>query len=87
MVPNAFTPEGNNPVFKPVIPYLNGGSYRMIIFNRWGQQLFETTDLNKGWDGSYKSKLVAQGVYVYRIKITDRNGKSYKKQGNVVVVR
>jgi len=87
VVPNAFTPEGKNPVFKPVIPYLNGSSYSFRIFDRWGQMLFETTDINQGWDGKFKGQLVKTDAYVYRIEVIDRNKKPFVKMGSVVVVR
>jgi gliding motility-associated-like protein len=87
VVPNAFTPEGNNPVFKPVIPFLNGGSYSMVIFNRYGQKVFESADVNHGWDGRFKGEIVPQGVYAYVIRVVDRNGNEFEKYGEVVVVR
>jgi len=87
VVPNAFTPGGKNPVFKPVIPYLNGGGYSMVVFNRWGEKLFETHDINTGWDGSYKGKTVPQGVYSYLITVIGHNGQKTVKRGEVVVVR
>ncbi|PCJ65178.1 MAG: hypothetical protein COA58_09955 [Bacteroidetes bacterium] len=64
-LPNAFTPDFNNlnELYKPVYdcPITE---YRMIIYNRWGEKLFETTDPNKGWDGIYMSKQVQQGAYI-----------------------
>ena len=39
----------------------------MYIFNRWGELIFETTDLNKGWDGTYNGIVVQEGVYVWKI--------------------
>lgn len=87
VVPNAFTPEGKNPVFKPEIPYFNGSPYSLKIFDRWGEKMFETTDINQGWDGKFKGTLVKVGVYVYQIEIIDRNGKPFVKLGSVMVLR
>ena len=63
-VPNAFTPNGNslNEIF-----YAYGTditSFRMRIFDRWGELIFESSDINKGWDGYYKGNKVENDVYV-----------------------
>jgi len=65
---------------------LGKGSFRMLIFDRWGRLMFETKDVNKGWDGSFKGKVVPQGVYTYLIEVTAA-GKKYEKRGTVTVVR
>ncbi|WP_165836233.1 choice-of-anchor L domain-containing protein [Taibaiella soli] len=57
------------------------------IYNRWGQKVFETTNLNQGWDGRLNGELCAMGVYVYIIEATGKNGKSYNTQGNVTLIR
>ena len=71
-VPNTFTPDGDgyNQVFKPIFstgydPY----NFQMLIFNRWGEIVFETYDVNIGWDGSYGDKGldVQDGTYIYKI--------------------
>ncbi len=66
-IANSFSPnkDGLNDSFKPVgaaIP-----NYKMIIFNRWGEQIFVTSDWNIGWDGKYGSQRVEFGVYFYQI--------------------
>lgn len=66
-IPNAFTPNGNglNETFN-----IYGTGIKSIdlqIFDRWGELLFHSTDLNIGWDGKYKDKQVADGVYVYKV--------------------
>ncbi len=63
-IPNAFTPNGNglNEIF-----YAYGTditTFRMRIFDRWGELIFESTDINHGWDGFYKGRLVQNDVYV-----------------------
>jgi len=62
--PNAFTPNGNggNDVYRAYGVGIK--TYRMTIFNRWGEQLFTTTDITEGWDGMYKGHLVEGGVYL-----------------------
>lgn len=66
-VPNTFTPDENglNDYFTG---YGTGITYfRMQIFNRWGELIFETEDQSQGWDGTYKSKLVQEDIYVWKI--------------------
>lgn len=86
-VPNAIAPDGVNNFFKPVI--LNGieGTYSMQIFDRYGKLLFETTDIETGWDGSYNGKTMQAGAYGYVISFTATNGQPILKKGNVIVVR
>ena len=69
-VPNTFTPDGDgyNQTFKPVFtsgfdPY----NYEMLIFNRWGDIIFETHDVTYGWDGTYALENCQDGVYLYKI--------------------
>ena len=71
-VPNAFTPGNNdfiNDSFKPVTNCVH--DYSFLIFNRWGEKLFETTDSQEGWNGQFKGKICKQEVYVYKITFTD----------------
>ena len=78
-IPNSFTPNGDglNDIFKPeTIAELE--NYSMLIFNRWGQQIFESNDISKGWDGKYKGKAVPLGVYTYHIEATDKLTKEKK---------
>lgn len=67
IIPNAFTPndKGGNEIFKA--EGYSVANYKLTIYSRWGQQLFETDDINKGWDGTYNGKPCPEGVYVYMI--------------------
>ena len=68
-VPNAFTPNDAPPndVFKP---YLEGyAKMNMKIYNRWGEKLFETDDINGGWDGYYMGEPAIEGVYICLIEL------------------
>lgn len=68
-VPNAILVDGlsTNSVFKPVTNYFHPDYYHLYIFNRWGELIFETEDLDQGWDGTYNGVLVPDGVYVWKI--------------------
>lgn len=70
-IPNAFTPNnsGLNDVFKPVI--LGVHDYTFMVFDRWGEKIFETHDMYQGWDGYFKGRLCTNDVYVYRIVFND----------------
>jgi len=87
-IPNAFTPDGNsiNDVFKPVINQTIK-AYQMIVFNRYGQTVFETRDYGTGWDGTFKTKKQPSGSYVYRIQYTNILGIEYVENGSVLLIR
>jgi len=58
------------------------------IYNRWGEQIFETSGSNNGWDGTFKGKPVEHGTYIYRIAYRDfQTKKTMVVQGTVMVVR
>lgn len=90
-VPNAFTPDGDefNQTFQPVFttgfdPY----DYKLLIFNRWGEIMFESKDANIGWDGTYKGSSAQDGVYTWRIEFGILKN-DYRKVvvGNVVLLK
>lgn len=86
-LPNAFTP-GSQPnaelkILKRGIATLK--SFR--IFNRWGTVVFETTDIEKGWDGRFNGEPQPMGVYIYAIDAVTNTGKPFTKQGNITLIR
>ncbi len=88
-LPNAFYPDGTNKLFRPVpkFSFVNKESFRMTIFSRWGQQLFETSDIDKGWDGTVNGQFIPAGQYVYLITYKSTEGKDYEKRGTIMLVR
>jgi gliding motility-associated-like protein len=92
-IPNAFTPnnDGLNDTFKVVSFCTDVTSFRMMIFNRWGEELYETSDMEKGWDGTKNGSPVPGDVYVYKItyKINGIPGmkEDNVKVGNVMVLK
>lgn len=88
-IPNVFTPnaDGLNDVFKVEGTYfLNNGTLR--IYNQWGASIFQTNDLNKGWDGKVNGQLQPAGVYVYMLDATlASGGERLKKHGAVTLLR
>ena len=86
-LPNAFTPNQDN---ENDILFLRGRhveTMNLIIYNRWGEQVFETNTQNKGWDGTYKDKPVEPGVFVYYLTATCVDGQEYFNKGNITVIR
>jgi len=87
-IPNAFTPGATNDLNTTFQGYGTGIiQYEMSIFNRWGEQIFYTVDMNKPWDGTYNGSDVKQDVYVYEIRITDQNHQAHKYAGKVTLIR
>jgi len=87
-VPNAFTPNGDglNDIFKAK-PACFTSAFNCRIFNRWGEQLFTSTNINHAWDGTYKGKKMAQGSYVYIIHYKTASGINKIIKGIVVLMQ
>jgi gliding motility-associated-like protein len=85
--PTAFTPNGDNlnDIFTVYGQYIV--DFEMNIFNRWGELLYTTTILDKGWDGYYNGNLMPEGTYAFIANITDKTGRTFKKSGSVVLLR
>lgn len=90
-VPNAFTPNGDgiNDYFFPRQLLSEGVvGFSMNIYNRWGQQIFTTTNTDgRGWDGKMNNQMQPEGVYVYIIDIEFKDGRKEHYQGNVSLLK
>jgi len=86
-VPNAFVPESINNIFIPLNVFVNSEDYKFLIFNRWGQVVFQTGDPKAGWDGTTNGSSSPQGVYVYIIKYKNSQNKYIEKRGTVTLLR
>ena len=86
-VPNAFTPnnDGKNDFLK--VESSVGYDIVFQIYDRWGELVFETTDIDNTWDGIYKGKELQAGVYVYHLKLTCYNHHLFTKKGNITLIR
>ncbi len=88
-LPNAFAPNSDNSatnsfgLLNNEIAILN----HFRIYNRWGQEVFETTDPFKKWDGSYDGKPAPEGVYVWEADGFCTSGLKINKKGNVTLLR
>ena len=90
-LPNAFTPNGDsdNDVFRAYGSGMDPDKFEMTIFDRFGEQLFDTKDIYVGWNGTKNNTgIVSQsGVYVYKVVLTDFTGSEHKYMGHVTIVR
>lgn len=86
-VPNAFTPNNDhlNDFFNASGVSLK--QYNMLIFNRWGEKLFESNSIQTGWDGTYLGKECQQGVYLYIIYAIAIDFQSYFRKGTFTLLR
>jgi len=97
--PNAFIPNPDGPaggyystksdeaaqIFHPVTSGVS--DYLLRIFSKSGVIIFESNDINIGWDGYYKGKLCEPGVYVWRVRGTYKNGEPFVKMGDITIIR
>lgn len=87
-IPSGFTPngDGKNDVLRPITVGITQLNY-FSIFNRWGQRIFNTTELNKGWDGNFKGAPQPAGTYVFQAEGIDYLGNRVYKKGTAVLIR
>ncbi len=89
-IPTAFTPDGDNfnEVFMPKGSNILNTGYLMRIYNRWGEPIFESVDLSKGWDGkTAQGNFAKTDSYIYYIEFYDIYGIRYEKNGNLNLIR
>ena len=90
-MPNAFTPneDGLNEVFEGVGFFRGIRDYKMGIWNRYGQLIYETTDINIGWNGRFKNsgKLSPNGVYIYRVSFMGPRGQIQQFEGYATLLK
>ena len=98
VVPDVFIPNPNesngglysasslsNEVFYPRLNYLD--KFKMLIYNRWGELIFETNDINIGWDGYYQGKLSPQDMYIWKIDAVFEDGHEISEAGSLTLLR
>jgi len=86
-IPNIFSPndDGNNDVY--LVRGKGISLFLLQIYNRWGQLVFESNDIENGWDGTKDGNPFNQGVFVYKITATMSSGKKINETGNVTLIR
>lgn len=86
-VPNAFTPNGDDNNDRLFVRGNNITDLLFVVYNRWGEKVFETTSLSQGWDGTYKGRPADPAVFVYYLEATCAGGETYFEKGNVTLIR
>ncbi|MEQ8879011.1 MAG: PKD domain-containing protein [Cyclobacteriaceae bacterium] len=95
-IPNAFSPSpevsesggNNNSINDVFLPRVEGAqTFKMLIYNKWGELLFESDNQQTGWNGYYKGRLMPTDVYVYRLEIIFSDGREAIRIGDVTLVR
>ncbi len=86
-VPNAFTPGRNGE--NSIIKVRGYGILNMhwVIYNRWGQRVFETRNKDQGWDGTFNGKLQPMDVYTYTLELTLISGEQFRRTGDITLIR
>jgi gliding motility-associated-like protein len=71
-IPNSFTPDGDehNNTWKPIITSgFDIYNYKMTLYNRWGEVIWESRSVYDGWDGTYGNRMVPQGIYIWQVEL------------------
>lgn len=86
-LPNMFTPngDGSNDIFKAESNFVD--DFEMIIYNRWGEEVFVSNNIDNGWNGTYGGQDLEPDVYGYCVRAVCTNGVEYIKTGNVTIVK
>jgi gliding motility-associated-like protein len=89
LVPNAFSPNNDGPIENEVFKAQGRvtSDFVLQVFNMWGEKLFESQDINEGWNGMYQNKPCTPGNYIYIVKFTDDIGRPIKLKGNLILLR
>lgn len=86
-IPTGFSPNGDG---INDLECVHGDCFKymvFVIYNRWGEKVFETTDSNLCWDGLYKGNMCNEGVYTYYLNATTIKNEFYSKKGNVTLIK
>lgn len=88
-IPNAFTPDNKGPESNATFSVISdhAQSFQIEIYNKWGQKVFESKDINNSWDGTFLGQHCPNGVYVYSIDLINKTGVEYSYQGTVNLIR
>jgi gliding motility-associated-like protein len=90
-VPSAFSPDGDNinDFFEIKANGMDLDNFNVKVYDRWGEIIFESSDLYKSWDGKAKNnlKFVEIGSYIWLVTVKDNNGIEFQKSGTVTVIR
>jgi gliding motility-associated-like protein len=85
-IPTAFSPNGDglNDVFRPTL--INFEDYKLQVYNRWGELLYESKDVKAGWDGTFRGNPVQDGVYTYIMRYKTTEDMQWQNVGGVLTI-
>ena len=86
-VPNIFSPDGNGVNDVLFVDGKNIQEVNLQVYNRWGNLVFESNSLSKGWDGTYQGQPVNQGVFVYLVTGRYKDGEEFEQKGTITLIR
>ncbi len=87
-IPNVFDPNNPDPLNQTFHASGKGiKDFELVIYNRWGEKVFESNDINQGWDGTFKGEKLPKGVFAYYVKATLYNEQEIVRKGNVSLIR
>ncbi len=88
-MPNAFSPNGDgiNDIYKAKSNHRSIVEFHAYIFNRWGQKIYDWTDIDGGWDGTWHGKQVKDGTYYVLVKARGADGRNYNIKRDVNILR
>ena len=86
-VPNTFTPNGDNfnDTFAPISNFID--LMDLVIYNRWGEEVFKSTDPNEGWDGTFDGEQLEPDVFGFHLSVLCIGGETYVKQGSITLMK
>jgi gliding motility-associated-like protein len=87
LIPDAFTPNGDafNERFEVKAHFVS--DFQMLVYNRWGEVVFQSHDINNGWDGNINDGKAPGGYYLYKIKMKDSYGQTISRDGSFLLIR
>jgi gliding motility-associated-like protein len=86
-IPTAFSPNNDGINDNFTIFATNPTAFNLKVYNRWGQVIFESFDIQHTWNGTYQGEAVPMDSYVYTLEVVMPNGKHYHKQGIINVIK
>jgi len=87
LVPSGFSPNGDG---SNDFLYVYGGPYKefeFVVFNKWGERVYQSNDISAGWDGQFKQVDQPVGVFVYTVKVITQDDQEISIKGDVTLIR
>ena len=87
VIPNAFSPNNDGINDRLCFNPENIVTFHILIYNRWGQVVFSSSDINDCWDGTFRNEPCLPGVYTYTCRITCHTGLQNEFKGDITLIR